>query len=129
MSRLSTLAYPDDALIHGLADIPLRLLPADIGCGTLDPRSRQDTATTHTARDPNLDSANHDMSRLSTLAYPNDAPIHGLAVIRLAYSQRILGVAPSPLALGAQALQHTLLATQTSAVTTTTCLDYLHFHT
>ena len=26
-------------------------------------------------------------------------------------------------------LQHTLLATQTSAVVTTTCLDYLHSHT
>jgi hypothetical protein len=67
----------------------------------LAPRSRQDTAT-HTARDPNLDSGNQDMSRLSALAYPNDAPIHGLTDIRLAYSPRILGVAPSPLALGAQ---------------------------
>jgi hypothetical protein len=80
MSRLSTLAYPNDAPIHGLADIPLRLLPTDIGCGTLAPRSRQDTAT-HSARDPNLDSANHDMSILSALAYLNDSPIHGLTDI------------------------------------------------
>jgi hypothetical protein len=43
---------------------------------------RQDTAT-HTARDSNLDSGNHDMSRLSTLAYLNDAPIHGLTDIPL----------------------------------------------
>jgi hypothetical protein len=78
MSRLSTLAYPNDAPIHGLADIPLRLLPADIGCGTLAPRSRQDTAT-HTACDSNLGSGNHDMSRLSKFSCPNDAPIHGLA--------------------------------------------------
>jgi hypothetical protein len=99
-----------------------------IGYETLAPRSRQDTPATNTARDPNLGSANHDMSRLSALAYPNDAPIHGLTDIRLAYSQRILGVTPPPLALGAQALQHTLLATQTSAVATTTCLDYLNFH-
>jgi hypothetical protein len=48
--------------------------------GTLAPRSRQDTATP-AARDPNLNSGNHDMSRLSALAYPNDAPIHGLADI------------------------------------------------
>jgi hypothetical protein len=85
MSRLSTLAYPDDAPIHGLADIPLRLLPTDIGCGTLAPRSRQHTATC-TARDSNLENGNHEhsMSRLSALAYPNDAPIHGLTDIRLA---------------------------------------------
>jgi hypothetical protein len=80
MSRLSTLTYLNDAPIHGLTDIPLRLLPTDIGCGTLDPRSRQDTAT-HAARDSNLGSGNHDMSRRSALAYPNDAPIHGLADI------------------------------------------------
>jgi hypothetical protein len=29
----------------------------------------------------------------------------------------------------AQALQHTRLATQTSAVATTTCLGYVHLHT
>jgi hypothetical protein len=34
MSRLSTLAYSNDAPIHGLTDIPSRLLPTDIGCGT-----------------------------------------------------------------------------------------------
>jgi uncharacterized protein YbdZ (MbtH family) len=45
-----------------------------------------------------------------------------------AYFQRILGVAPSPLAL-AETRQHTLLATQTSTVATTACLDYLHSHT
>ena len=44
-----------------------------------------------TARDSNLDSGNHDMSRLSTLAYLNDSPIHGLTDKPLAYFQRILG--------------------------------------
>jgi hypothetical protein len=88
---------------------------------------RQDTAT-HTARDSNLDSGNHDMSRRSALAYLNDAAFHGLTDISLAYFQRILGVAPSILAL-AETRQHTLLATQTSTVVTTTCLDYLHSHT
>jgi hypothetical protein len=39
------------------------------------------------------------MPRLSKFAYPDDAPIRGLlANIRLAYSQRILGAVPSPLA-------------------------------
>ena len=51
---------------------------------------RPHTAT-HAARDSNLDSGNHDMSRLSTLAYLNDAPIHGLTDKPLAYFQRILG--------------------------------------
>jgi hypothetical protein len=98
MSRLSTLAYLNDSPIHGLTDIPLRLLPTDSRSGTLDPRTRRDTAT-RTARDSNLDSGNLDMSRLSTLAYLNDAPIHGLTAIYLyAYFQQILGVAPSPLA-------------------------------
>jgi hypothetical protein len=49
-----------------------------------------------------------------------------------ACSQRILGVAPC-LAPRSQlpdyTLQHTLLATQTSVVATTTCLDYLNSHT
>jgi hypothetical protein len=41
-------------------------------------------ALTHTlqhaaARDSNLGSGNHDMSRLATLAYPNDAPILGFS--------------------------------------------------
>jgi hypothetical protein len=75
-----------------------------------------------------LASSNHDKSRLSTPAYINDAPIHDLADIRLAYCQRILGAAPPPLAL-AETLQHPLLATRTSAVATTTCPDYLHPHT
>jgi hypothetical protein len=39
------------------------------------------------------------MSRLSALEYRDDAPIHGLTDIRLAYSQRILDVTPSHLAL------------------------------
>jgi hypothetical protein len=36
--------------LDGLTDIPLRLLPTDIGCGTLAPRSRQDTATHRCSR-------------------------------------------------------------------------------
>jgi hypothetical protein len=70
MSRLSTSAYPNDAPIHGLTDIHLRLLPTDVGCGTRAPHSQ----TTH-------------------------------------------------------GNTHWLLATQTSAVATKTCLDYLHPHT
>jgi hypothetical protein len=69
-------ARTNDAPIHGLTDKPLCLLSTGIGCGVLAPRSRQDTAT-HTARDSNLGSGNHDMSRLPTPTYPNDAPIHG----------------------------------------------------
>ena len=42
--------------------------------------------------------------------------------------QRILGAAPSP-SLPDHTRQHPLLATQTSAVATTTCLDYLRLHT
>jgi hypothetical protein len=80
MTRLSALAYPNDVLIHGLTDKLLRLISTDIGCGTLASRSRRGTAT-HTARNPHLASTNHDMSRLSALAYPNDAPIYGLADI------------------------------------------------
>jgi hypothetical protein len=46
------------------------------------------------------------MSRLSALAYLNDAPIrHSLTNIPLAYFQRVLGVAPSALAL-AETLPH-----------------------
>jgi uncharacterized protein YbdZ (MbtH family) len=46
-----------------------------------------------------------------------------------ACSQRVLGVTPSPLAPD-HIRQHTpLLATQTSAVATTTCLGYLNSHT
>jgi uncharacterized protein YbdZ (MbtH family) len=44
------------------------------------------------------------------------------------YSQRILVVAPTPRDHD-KTLQHTLLATHTSAVETTACLDYLHSHT
>jgi uncharacterized protein YbdZ (MbtH family) len=54
-------------------------------------------------------------------------PSTALPMCLYARSQRILGVAPLPLAL-TQALQHPLLATQASAVATTTCLDYLHSH-
>ena len=42
------------------------------------PDHRPHTAT-HTTRDSNLGSGNHDMSRLSTPAYLNGAPIYGLA--------------------------------------------------
>jgi hypothetical protein len=56
----------------------------------------QARTATPTARDSNLGSGNHDMSRLSALAHLNDAPIHGLADVRLAYFQQ--RVAPSPLA-------------------------------
>ena len=56
---------------------------------------RQDTAT-HTARDSNLGSGNHDMSRLSTLAYLNDAPIHGLTDIPLRPLPTDIGWCPGP---------------------------------
>jgi hypothetical protein len=46
-----------------------------------------------------------------------------------ACSKRILGVAPSPLALPDHTRQHPLLATQTSTVVTMTCPDYLYLHT
>jgi hypothetical protein len=79
MSRLSALAYPNDVLIYGLTDKLLRLLSTDIGCGTLASRSRSRRGTaTHAARNSNLGSGNHDMTRLSALAYPNDVLIHGL---------------------------------------------------
>jgi hypothetical protein len=68
-------------------------------------------------------------SRLKPRQFGNhDMPIHGLTDIPLAYCQRVLGVVHSPLAL-AETLQHPLLATQTSAVATTKCPDYLHSHT
>jgi hypothetical protein len=47
MSRLSALAYLNDAPIHGLTDIPLRPLPTDIGCGALGPRSQTTHGNTH----------------------------------------------------------------------------------
>jgi hypothetical protein len=74
-------------------------------------------ALTHTlqyptnARDSNLDSGNHDMSRLSALAYLNDAPIHGLTDKPLAYFQRIW-VVPWP-SHQEQTHNTTTLATQT----------------
>ena len=53
------------------------LLLTDIGCGTLPLAPRPHTATP-TVCDSNLDSGNHDMSRLYTFSYLNDAPIHAL---------------------------------------------------
>jgi hypothetical protein len=47
MARLPTPTYPNDSPIHGLTDIPLRLLPTDIGCGTLAPRSQTTLHTAH----------------------------------------------------------------------------------
>jgi hypothetical protein len=93
------------------------------------PRPPPGTATP-SARNPNLDSGNHDMTRLPTtcVCMPKRCAHPGpCRHTHLTYSQRILGVAPLPLAL-AQVLQHPVLATQTSAVATTTCLDYLHLH-
>jgi hypothetical protein len=155
MSRLSAFACPNDAPIHSLADIPLRRLPADVGCGTLAPRSqtrytqhhnlgytnastadklrtciswrllsdgahlhmpiapsgallltgigcgtlpvapRPHTATP-TACDSNLDSGNHDMSRLSTFVYLDDTPIYALPTCLCACSERVLSVVPCP---------------------------------
>jgi hypothetical protein len=83
-------AYLNNAPIHGLADIHLAYCLRILGVSppSLAPRPH---AATPIARDSNLGSGNHDMPRLSKLAYLNDAPIHGLADI-----QRILGVAPRP---------------------------------
>jgi hypothetical protein len=65
-------------------------------CGRLISGAHTQHAATPTARDSNLDSGNHDMPKLSmhTPAYLNDAPIHGLADMRLSCCQRILGVVP-----------------------------------
>jgi hypothetical protein len=92
-------------------------------------------AFTHTlgatpaARDPNLDSGNHDMSRLSALTYPNDERCADPRPRRHTPSPLPTdigcGTSTSPLALD-KTRQHTLLASQTSTVATTTCLDYLH---
>jgi hypothetical protein len=57
------------------------LLLTGIGCGTLPLAPRPPTATA-TACDSNLDSGHHDMSRLSTSAYLNDAPIYALPTYR-----------------------------------------------
>jgi hypothetical protein len=110
LSKLSTLAYPNDAPIHGLTDITST--PTSNGHWVWHPRpslsTRHGKTHNHTARDSNLGSGNHDMSRLSALAYLNDAPIHSPTDGPLAYFKRIFGVAPSPLAHNT-----TTLATQT----------------
>jgi hypothetical protein len=96
------------------------------------PRPHPYTAT-HTARDSNLGSGNHDMSRLSALAYPNDAPIHGLTDIPLRLlSTDIECGTPAP-----RSRPHTThgnthcsrLRPRQWQVATATCLDYLHPHT
>jgi hypothetical protein len=90
--------YLNDAPIHGPTHrCTSSLLPMDIGCVTPALRSRRGTATP-AARDANLDSGNHAMPRLSALAYLADAPIYGLADVRLAYCQRItdIGWCPGP---------------------------------
>jgi hypothetical protein len=101
-------------------------LPTGIGCGTLAPASLPDHTLQHpllaTQATPNLGSGNHDMSRLSAFAYPDDAPIRGLADVRLAHSQRVLGAAPSPLAPRPDTHGTTALATQTPLLPA----NYLH---
>jgi hypothetical protein len=77
MSRLSTLAYLNDAPIHGLTDIPLAYFQRILGVAPSPLALRPHTATP-TACDSNLGSDNHDMSRLSTFSYLKDAPIHAL---------------------------------------------------
>jgi hypothetical protein len=74
------------------------LLPTDIGCGALLSLAPRPHTATPAACDSNLDSGNHDMSRLSAFACLNDAPIHALPIYLYACSQRILGVSPLPLA-------------------------------
>jgi hypothetical protein len=73
---------------------------------------QQATTAVNPARDSNTGSGNHDMPRLSALAHLNDAPIHGLTDMRLAYCQRTSGGA---LALAPRTDTHstTTLATQT----------------
>jgi hypothetical protein len=97
MSRLPTPAYPGGTSTHCLADArpahSQRIL--DAAPPSLAPRPRPATPT---ARDPNLGSGNHDISRLPTPAYPGSTPIHGLTDRRPAYSQRISGAAPPFLA-------------------------------
>jgi hypothetical protein len=93
---------------HSATPGPIRppLVPQPCHHRLHSPRPHPCTAT-HTARDSDLGSANHDMSRLSILAYLNDAPIHGLIDIPLAYFQPILVVAPSPLAPRPHTATHT----------------------
>jgi hypothetical protein len=118
--------YPSTASAIYLYASSQRIL--GVAPSPLAPDPRPHTAT-HTARDSNLDSGNHDMSRLSTPAYLTDAPIHGLTDIPLRLLSTDIGCGTlAPVAL-AETRQHTLLATQTSAVATKTCLDYLHLHT
>jgi hypothetical protein len=96
--------------------LPVCVYPTSSGYWVWHPRLAPRTQTTRgtpTARDSNLDSGNHGMSKLSALAYPNDAPIHGLADIRLAYCQRVLGVASWPLHPRTDTHNTTTLATQT----------------
>jgi hypothetical protein len=96
----------------------------------LAPRpSRRGTATP-TARDSNPGSRNHDMSRLSTCTRSHTRtmrPSTASPMCLCACSQRILGVVPSSLALALdKTRQHVpLLATQTPAVVTTTCMSRL----
>jgi hypothetical protein len=87
------------------------------------------TQTSTVATTTCLDSGNHDMSRLSKLAYLNGAPIHGLTDIPLRLLPTDIGCGTLGHRALADALQHTPLATQTSTVATTTCLYYLHPHT
>jgi hypothetical protein len=110
---------PDCTLAQPLP-LPTAISPTDIGCGTPAlARPRSHTATP-TARDSNLGSGNHDMSRLSAFTYPNDAPIHGLADMRLAYrhTQRILVRRPRPSHLAPRPDTHdsTTLAIQTPSL-------------
>jgi hypothetical protein len=95
MSRLSTLAYLNDAPIHGLTDIPLAYFQRILGVAPSPLALAETRQHPLAARDSNLGSGNHDMSRLSALAYLNDAPIHGLTDKPLAYFQRILGGTPA----------------------------------
>jgi hypothetical protein len=61
MSRLSSFAWPNDAPIHGLAGIPLRRLPTDIGCGALAPPDSQISQNSNTQR--NEDSSRRTLER------------------------------------------------------------------
>ena len=59
---------------------------------------------------------------LRLLTYPNDAPIHGLADIRLPVLPTDIGAAPSPLAPRPDTHDSTTLATQTPSLPA----NYLH---
>jgi hypothetical protein len=95
MSRLSALAYPNDASIHGLTDMPLRLLSTDIGCGT---RPASPLAPHKIRQHPLLATRTTAVVTktclgVSTPAYPNEAPIHGLADIPLRLLSTDIGCA------------------------------------